>query len=260
MPRSAAGLAAPSRAVCARVASSARVGPLAGRTRTHAGVAVPRARVEVSRNFSRVRMGEGRLGAANRRLGAHSRRAQTQGRLSKMLCDATKYFDERPSPQITSRGSRRGRPMGWNSKVAKNSSKKATSCSLEHPLPPPFTVLPLTHLPLRRPLAATRPPLPAIERTRSASASARLVGRRLLQRLLHRKSRGVRQTKTESPSGSISTTTPLSLRGGSRPRRAGARPSSRASTRRSRNPASRPRSRGRSGRGGRPCPRGTRRP
>ena len=73
-------------------------------------------------------------------------------------------------------------------------------------------------------------------------------------------SRGVRQTKTESPSGSISTTTPLSLRGGSRPRRAGARPSSRASTRRSRNPASRPRSRGRSGRGGRPCPRGTRRP
>ena len=122
MPRSAAGRAAPSRAACARVASSARVGPLAGRTRTHAGVAVPRARVEVSRNFSRVRMGEGRLGAANRRLGAHSRRAQTQGRLSKMLCDATKYFDERPSPQITSRGSRRGRPMGWNSKVAKNNS------------------------------------------------------------------------------------------------------------------------------------------
>ena len=69
----------------------------------------------------------------------------------------------------------------------------------------------------------------------------------------------VRQTKTESPSGS-SATTPLSLRGGSRPRCAGARPSSRASTRRSRNPASRPRSRGRSGRGGRPCPRGTRRP
>ena len=45
----------------------------------------------------------------------------TEGRLSKMLCDATKYFDERPSPEITSRGSRRGRPMGWNSKVAKNS-------------------------------------------------------------------------------------------------------------------------------------------
>ena len=145
MPRSAAGRAAPSRAACARVASSARVGPLAGRTRTHAGVAVPRACVEVSRNFSRVRMGEGRLGAANRRLGAHSRRAQTQGRLSKMLCDATKYFDERPSPQITSRGSRRGRPMGWNSKVAKNSSKKAPSPSSFYSLSPtsPFAALAL---------------------------------------------------------------------------------------------------------------------
>ena len=141
MPRSAAGRAAPSRAACARVASSARVGPLAGRTRTHAGVAVPRARVEVSRNFSRVRMGEGRLGAANRRLGAHSRRAQTQGRLSKMLCDATKYFDERPSPQITSRGSRRGRPMGWNSKVAKNRIERILC----------LRVLPLSHLPRRRP-------------------------------------------------------------------------------------------------------------
>ena len=191
MPRSAAGRAAPSRAACARVASSARVGPLAGRTRTHAGVAVPRARVEVSRNFSRMRMGEGRLGAANRRLGAHSRRAQTQGRLSKMLCDATKYFDERPSPEITSRGSRRGRPMGWNSKVAKNSSKKATSLP-RAPSPSAVYSLSATSPVAAFVLATTRSPRPAIERTRSASASARLVGRRLLQRLLHRKSRAIK--------------------------------------------------------------------
>ena len=250
MPRSAAGRAAPSRAACARVASSARVGPLAGRTRTHAGVAVPRARVEVSRNFSRVRMGEGRLGAANRRLGAHSRRAQTQGRLSKMLCDATKYFDERPSPQITSRGSRRGRPMGWNSKVAKNSSKKATSCSLEHPLPPPFTP---SHPPPPSPPSPLPPRGPPPSHRAYALGLSLRAARRLLQEI-----KEVRQTKTEWLY--CSTTTPPSLRGGSRPRRAGARPSSRASTRRSRNPASRPRSRGRSGRGGRPCPRGTRRP
>ena len=186
MPRSAAGRAAPSRAACARVASSARVGPLAGRTRTHAGVAVPRARVEVSRNFSRVRMGEGRLGAANRRLGAHSRRAQTQGRLSKMLCDATKYFDERPSPQITSRGSRRGRPMGWNSKVAKNSS---TSCSLEHPLPPPFTP---SHPPPPSPPSPLPPRGPPPSHRAYALGLSLRAARRLLQEI-----KEVRQTKTE---------------------------------------------------------------
>ena len=127
MPRSAAGVAAPSRAACARVASSARVGPLAGRTRTHAGVAVPRARVEVSRNFSRVRMGEGRLGAANRRLGAHSRRAQYGGSPVENALRRDEVL--RRAPVSKSRQSR-GRPMRWNSKLAKNSSKKATSRSL----------------------------------------------------------------------------------------------------------------------------------
>ena len=143
MPRSAAGRAAPSRAACARVASSARVGPLAGRTRTHAGVAVPRARVEVSRNFSRVRMGEGRLGAANRRLGAHSRRAQTQGRLSKMLCDATKYFDERPSPNRVSHAGARCDGIRNLPRIARR----------KQPPPPLSTLclLPLSHLPRRRP-------------------------------------------------------------------------------------------------------------
>ena len=50
----------------------------------------------------------------------------TEGRLSKMLCDATKYFDERPSPEICVTRAPDA-PMGWNSKVAKNSSKRATS-------------------------------------------------------------------------------------------------------------------------------------
>ena len=136
MPRSAAGRAAPSRAACARVASSARVGPLAGRTRTHAGVAVPRARVEVSRNFSRMRMGEGRLGAANRRLGAHSRRAQYGGSPVENALRRDEVL--RRAPVSKSRQSR-GRPMRWNSKLAKNSSKKATSRLIEHPLPTPCT-------------------------------------------------------------------------------------------------------------------------
>ena len=246
MPRSAAGRAAPSRAACARVASSARVGPLAGRTRTHAGVAVPRARVEVSRNFSRMRMGEGRLGAANRRLGAHSRRAQTQGRLSKMLCDATKYFDERPSPNRVSHAGARCDGIRNLPRIARRKQPPAPLSTL--------CLLPLSHLPRRRPRPCRHAVPPPSHRAYALGLSLR-AARRLLQQI-----KEVRQTKTESPSGSISTTTPLSLRGGSRPRRAGARPSSRASTRRSRNPASRPRSRGRSGRGGRPCPRGTRRP
>ena len=260
MPRSAAGVAAPSRAACARVASSARVGPLAGRTRTHAGVAVPRARVEVSRNFSRMRMGEGRLGAANRRLGAHSRRAQYGGSPVENALRRDEVL--RRAPVSKSRQSR-GRPMRWNSKLAKNSSKKATSRLIEHPLPTPCTPSeppppsPPSSLPPRgppsQPSSVRARPQPPRGSSVVASFNVSFTGNQEL-------SRGVRQTKTESPSGSISTTTPLSLRGGSRPRRAGARPSSRASTRRSRNPASRPRSRGRSGRGGRPCPRGTRRP
>ena len=168
MPRSAAGRAAPSRAACARVASSARVGPLAGRTRTHAGVAVPRARVEVSRNFSRVRMGEGRLGAANRRLGAHSRRAQYGGSPVENALRRDEVL--RRAPVSKSRQSR-GRPMRWNSKLAKNSSKKATSASLEHPLPTPSEPpppSPPSSLPPRAPSSAAAGLCSA-----SASASAR---------------------------------------------------------------------------------------
>ena len=165
----------------------------------------------------------------------------------------------RRAPVSKSRQSR-GRPMRWNSKLAKNSSKKATSRLIEHPLPTPSEPpppSPPSSLPPRgppsQPSSVRARPQPPRGSSVVASFNVSFTGNQEL-------SRGVRQTKTESPSGSISTTTPLSLRGESRPRRAGARPSSRASTRRSRNPASRPRSRGRSGRGGRPCPRGTRRP
>ena len=88
MPRSAAGRAAPSRAACARVASSARVGPLAGRTRTHAGVAVPRARRGGFAQFFSGAHGRGEAGCSEPSPRSSFSACANSG--SPVSCDATR--------------------------------------------------------------------------------------------------------------------------------------------------------------------------
>ncbi len=67
----------------------------------------------------------------------------TEGRLSKMLCDATKYFDERPSPNRVSHAGARCDGIRNLPRIARRKQPPAPLSTL--------CLLPLSHLPRRRP-------------------------------------------------------------------------------------------------------------